>query len=393
MKKKCLFLGLAMLLSMASAFAQSGTAGPLTWKFYNGKLTISGEGAMPDYGDFNGDAPWREYSWSIRTIVIETGVTSIGNHAFYGCGVKSITISNSVTSIGEYAFYACMELTSITIPDGVITIGRLAFSLCTSLTSVFIPNSVTDMGYKSFDFCKSLTSITLSDEITSIGYATFSYCENLVSITLPENLKNIGNQAFEHCTSLTSIIIPDRVKNIEKEAFRECTSLTSLTLPAGLAAIGDDAFFACKNLNLITNFNLIPIDVYPTVFYGVDKSACTLEVAINSVSAYKNANTWKEFNIVGIEVGIETIEPDVVKIYPNPTDGQLKIENEKLNIENVEIYDVMGRKAPLNPPEGGRLPSFGGVGGGFDISHLPSGIYFIRIQTETGTVTRKIVKK
>ena len=94
-------------------------------------------------------------------------------------------------------------------------------------------------------------------------------------------------------------------------------------------------------------------------------------------------------------VGIETITNDELRItvFPNPTSGELIINNEQLIINNVEIYDVMGRKAPLNPPEGGRLPSFGGVGGGFDISHLPSGIYFLRIQTENGKmITKKVVK-
>ena len=66
-----------------------------------------------------------------------------------------------------------------------------------------------------------------------------------------------------------------------------------------------------------------------------------------------------------------------------------------MTIINIEIFDLLGRVviAPLNPPGGGRLPSFGGFGGGFDISHLPSGMYFVRIATENGVVTRKVVKR
>ncbi|MCL2510722.1 MAG: T9SS type A sorting domain-containing protein [Bacteroidales bacterium] len=41
---------------------------------------------------------------------------------------------------------------------------------------------------------------------------------------------------------------------------------------------------------------------------------------------------------------------------------------------------------------GGRFPSFGGAGVVLDISHLPVGIYFIRIQTDEGAVVRKVVK-
>jgi len=92
---------------------------------------------------------------------------------------------------------------------------------------------------------------------------------------------------------------------------------------------------------------------------------------------------------------IETIEKANITIYPNPTTGELKIENGKLKIENVEIYDVFGRKAPLSPPKGGKrsFPFGEGWDGAFDISHLPSGVYFVKITTDNGIVTKKIVKQ
>jgi hypothetical protein len=58
MKRFTFILLIAILLNVASALAQSGTTGPLTWKINNGTLTISGEGAMPNY-NYNG-APWYE---------------------------------------------------------------------------------------------------------------------------------------------------------------------------------------------------------------------------------------------------------------------------------------------------------------------------------------------
>ncbi|MCL2511300.1 MAG: T9SS type A sorting domain-containing protein [Bacteroidales bacterium] len=105
----------------------------------------------------------------------------------------------------------------------------------------------------------------------------------------------------------------------------------------------------------------------------------------------------KELSITIGSVGIvETGRAPSLRVYPNPTKGEITIDPEfnsggKLKVENVEIFDVMGRKAPLNPPEGGRLPSFGGVGGG-NIAHLPNGIYFLRITTDSGVVTRKVIK-
>ena len=88
------------------------------------------------------------------------------------------------------------------------------------------------------------------------------------------------------------------------------------------------------------------------------------------------------------DVGIDEwkIENGEWKIYPNPTDGEVRIENGELRIENVEVYDVFGRNV------GVKFPSFGGVRGG-NLAHLPTGIYFIRIQTDEGMVVRKIIKQ
>ena len=86
-------------------------------------------------------------------------------------------------------------------------------------------------------------------------------------------------------------------------------------------------------------------------------------------------------------VGIETIAEQAVKIYPNPVKDELKIENGELRIENVEITDLTG-SALL-------FPSFGRVGGGFsvNVSTLVPGVYFIKIETDKGIVTRKFVKE
>ena len=80
----------------------------------------------------------------IKDYIIPSGVTSIGNYAFYNCtGLKSINIPNSVTSIGNYAFSNCTGLKSINIPNSVTSIGESAFSGCWGLTSINI--SVTDL--------------------------------------------------------------------------------------------------------------------------------------------------------------------------------------------------------------------------------------------------------
>ena len=79
-------------------------------------------------------------------------------------------------------------------------------------------------------------------------------------------------------------------------------------------------------------------------------------------------------------------------LVPNPTTGELRIENGELIIMEVEVFDVYGRKQKGNSPpfmEGWQPQADGVV---INISHLQAGIYFVRISTETGTITKKIIK-
>ena len=134
MKKQvlCGLLVLCLIFSLlpVSAFAdtvKSGTCGnDLTWALDDaGTLTISGTGNMKNYSaqKVNGKdittAPWGEYYDTIKSVVIEAGVTSIVDYAFYGCSsLASVTIPNSVTSIGENAFKKCDALQTIFVPLG-----------------------------------------------------------------------------------------------------------------------------------------------------------------------------------------------------------------------------------------------------------------------------------
>jgi len=78
-----------------------------------------------------------------------------------------------------------------------------------------------------------------------------------------------------------------------------------------------------------------------------------------------------------------------IAVCPNPTDGELRIRNYELGIENVEIFDLLGRT--VETWRAASLLQNGTIE--INISYLPAGMYFLRIQTETGVVTRKVVKQ
>ena len=249
----------------------------LTWTLdADGKLTISGTGAMKDYSSSEGNRSPAHNNSNVKKVVIEDGVTSIGNQAFPFCQkLASVTIPDSVTSIGYGAFYNCSSLTNIVIPNSVTSIGNSvfercsnlsnitlsnnitsigsgAFTDCSSLTSITIPDSVTSIGGNAFSDCRSLTSITIPDKVTSIEYAAFDGCSRLTSITIPDSITSIGDFAFRYCKSLPSITIPDSVPSIGNYAFFDCSSLTSITIPDSVTSIGNYAFRYCKNLPSIT---------------------------------------------------------------------------------------------------------------------------------------------
>ena len=190
----------------------------------NGQLTISGNGKMKDYSNTS-DSPWFGKRKGIKTVSIKSGVTSIGNRAFYLCeNLTTITIPDSVTSIGNYAFDACSSLTNIAIPDSVTYIADWAFTNCKSLTSIILSDSITSIGNYLFSGCTSLTSITIPDSVISIGMWAFGNCSGLTSITISDSVTSIGVDAFWDCTSLSSITIPESVTDMKEAVFFGWTS-------------------------------------------------------------------------------------------------------------------------------------------------------------------------
>ena len=376
-----LFLSLTMLLSIVSvvdfsAFAdvKTGWCGmKVTYSLdtSTGVLTISTTDNMLSqmFGFGPTDSPFYKNPY-IKSIIIESCVSSIGSYAFSGCtSLASVTIAGTVTSIGNYAFSGCTSLTSVTIPNSVTSIGVYAFSDCTSLTSVTIPNSVTSIGVYAFSDCTSLTSVTIPNSVTSIGSYVFSGCTSLTSVTIPNSVTSIGSNAFYNtayyndesnwnngalyisdcliniiddfdsttdytikggtriiacsafgdCTNLTSVTIPDSVKNIGSYAFSDCASLTSITIPDSVTSIGVYAFSDCTSLTSVT----IPNSVKSIGSYAFDNCSNLKSVNYNgtkakwkSISGYSNVSQIIKCTD-GIYANSNTIIIDSVKYRLN----------------------------------------------------------------------------
>ena len=249
------------------ALVASGKCGDsASWKLdADGVLTITGAGPMADYGAYG---PWYiAHLTDIKKVVVQEGVTTIGDHAFANLSyVTSVTIPSSITSIGAHAFEKCRLGGAVTLPEGLTAIGDFAFSgsgmasltlpeslrtignsafLCCSLRELTIPDGVTSIGTGAF--CNaSLTSVKLPASGVTLGDGLFQECENLTDVTLPADLTVIGPSMFENCGSLKNVTIPSGVTHIGNAAFAACEALPEIRLPDGMEALGSEAFVGCR---------------------------------------------------------------------------------------------------------------------------------------------------
>lgn len=160
----------------------TGTCGEkLIWELSDqGVLTISGSGDMYDYTTSSNPAPWMGKRDAITSVVVSSGVTSIGANTFYLCqNLKTVTIADGLLSIGAAAFDSCYGLTEISMPDSITKIGVNAFSACRSLEFLKLPAKLKRIpGFMCRD-CRNLKVVVISKTTYEIGRDAFSWCNNL----------------------------------------------------------------------------------------------------------------------------------------------------------------------------------------------------------------------
>ena len=286
---------------------------------------------------------------SATSITLPESVTSIGDYSFSGCtGLTAINLHNNLTSIGEGAFVNCNHLSAIDIPSSVITIGTNAFEGCTGKATIqcnipsyvtgkspfhnsnfdkfIVVDGVTEIGDNAFTNCE-MTEITLPNSVVHIGERAFQNCSKLISIVLPEAVTAIADNTFNACRSLEAIQIPNGVATIGKRAFTGCRSLTSIIIPESMKAIAEKAFYSCTALTDVYCFAITLPDTENNAFEKVKTENATLHVPSGSLEAYKTTTPWSTFGSI---VVLTNEDMDVKQLTNN--NGQMT------------IYDLSGRK-------------------------------------------------
>ena len=268
---------------------------------------------MYDYEEMSNPSPFytlRYSGYEIKYVLIDEGVTSIGQGAFEYCtSLQSITIASSVTSIDYCAFNYCTALETITIPNSVETIGNYAFSDCKSLESItvsptnsnyssksgvlfdkqgttllfypqakkdsfyFVPEGTVKIANYAVKDQPYLEFVYTADSVEEIGEGNFSFFSatknesgsNLKYIYLGKNLKTIGNIFLnytmkleeisvspdnEYFTSADGVLFTKDMQTLMK--YPPNNERTIYAVPDGVKIIERDSFDRNRNLKSIT---------------------------------------------------------------------------------------------------------------------------------------------
>ena len=208
-------------------------------------LTITGNGPMANYDRYitssnNSYAPWYEKIQNITRLIVEDGVTTLGDNILY--------YSYSDNS-GYHSFHP--NLREVELPQGLSCIGASAFCDSPELTEVKIPSTVTKIKDSAFSRCTGLTKIELPPQLEEVGYSSFYGCSGLTEITIPSSVKTIRSGAFEECYNLESVTLSEGIREIGTEAFKR-TNLKSLNIPKSVKKLGHDIVYNCWHLPYIT---------------------------------------------------------------------------------------------------------------------------------------------
>lgn len=288
-----------------------------------------------------------------------------------------------VTAIGLKAFFQNALLTGLVLPSSVTLIEESAFQECTGLLSANLENLV-QIDKRGFRQCESLVPTdTNFANLTTTGPSAFDRCNGFTTISLPV-LTNQSSYTFVTCSNISSVTLSSSLTEIPLGMFDQNTSLSSITIPSGVTTIGKWAF-RNTGLTSVTSLNLTPPTANAEAFISSNYTTIPLSVPSGAEAAYSAAAVWEDFASVAV-LNVGNVEKDLdFSVYPNPVNDVVFVKGEALSDAVVSVYDFSG-KVLLSANTTGIVSEI-------NVSSLATGVYLLKIKTQTAEFTKKIVKQ
>ena len=183
---------------------QNNCGANVYYRFSNNTLTIFGKGVMKNC-----------FTKTTANMNIGNAVR-VRSYQKYISKVVNIVVENGVSKIGNGAF-ACMPKLKTAKIQG--NLGIAALWGCTNLEKVTYTNGKGTMGFACFGNCKKLRNMVIAEGVSSMNRSCFAGCTKLKTIELPTTLKVVGETSFHSCTSLRTVTVKGKVTKCKKDAF------------------------------------------------------------------------------------------------------------------------------------------------------------------------------
>ncbi len=191
-----------IILCSLTASAASGQCGRnVYWDLTDGTLTISGNGAMYDYDTA------QEVWLKAERIIVEEGVTSIG----------------------DWAFVSCVYATDISLPSTLTSISAAAFPLAELRENGYWNGDMLYIdNHLIYGRTDKNTEVEIIEGTLTIADGAFGWDSALEKVTIPEGVLYIGEWAFQGCSALKEVHIGKSIYKIASDAFSSCDALTDV---------------------------------------------------------------------------------------------------------------------------------------------------------------------
>lgn len=300
----------------------SGKCGAsLNWELDDGgTLRIFGEGRMYDYNKYYQPSPWYKYrdepyiSADGSMILDSNGDTYLPTDNYYadnpmGYKIKNIVMEEGITYIGDWAFYrVCVD--EITVPEGVEATGMFCFRYSPTLKVLNLPDSLKVLDDFAISRNYLLHTINLGNGLETVGTAGFNRNTSLKTLILPESCTSVNVQLsptyagidyssvglMENCTSLETV----GFGKVERIPQRTClgAKIKNVVIPDTVKSIDDYAFYDCKNLEgVLFEQNSVCTDIADTAFLSCESlKSVKGGTALETLGNYSSISTLEEFD-------------------------------------------------------------------------------------------------